>query len=140
MINCICPDLFLSSCANDSSQWVPLPANSTEITVESHIDENNHLESQVMFGHLESTLAVRCLARNDMATVSREVKLVSSGKKTNAHTLSIHPCSPSSSFPFIQNGRCYAFVTLLSLTSSDPLTLRRSECDRLCKRVCKRLS
>ncbi|XP_071395167.1 platelet-derived growth factor receptor alpha [Centroberyx affinis] len=69
----------IKHCANDSSQWVPLPPNSTEVTVDSHIDQDNHLESQVMFGHLENTLAVRCLARNDMAAVSREVKLVSSG-------------------------------------------------------------
>ncbi|KAF7653152.1 hypothetical protein LDENG_00086480 [Lucifuga dentata] len=69
----------IKHCANDSSQWVPLPANSTEITMDSHIDEDNHLESQVMFGHLENTLAVRCLARNEMAAVSREVKLVSNG-------------------------------------------------------------
>uniref|UniRef100_A0A7N8XUS5 Platelet-derived growth factor receptor alpha n=1 Tax=Mastacembelus armatus TaxID=205130 RepID=A0A7N8XUS5_9TELE len=72
----ICKNIKL--CANDSSSWVPLPANSTEITVESHFDEDKNLESQVMFGHLENTLAVRCLARNEMAAVSREVKLVSS--------------------------------------------------------------
>lgn len=66
-------------CANDSSYWMPLPANSTEISIDSHIDEDNNLESQVMFGHLDNTLAVRCLARNEMAAVSREVKLVSSG-------------------------------------------------------------
>lgn len=59
---------------------MPLPANSTEITIDSHIDEENNLESQVMFGHLENTLAVRCLAKNEMAAVSREVKLVSNGK------------------------------------------------------------
>lgn len=69
----------IKHCANDSSAWVPLPANSTEITMDSHIDEDSNLESQVMFGHLESTLAVRCLARNEMAAVSREVKLVSNG-------------------------------------------------------------
>uniref|UniRef100_A0A668A048 Platelet-derived growth factor receptor alpha n=1 Tax=Myripristis murdjan TaxID=586833 RepID=A0A668A048_9TELE len=69
----------IKHCANDSSQWVPLPANSTEVTVDTHIDQDNHLESQVMFGHLENTLAVRCLARNGMAAVSREVKLVSNG-------------------------------------------------------------
>ncbi|XP_042339142.1 platelet-derived growth factor receptor alpha isoform X2 [Plectropomus leopardus] len=69
----------IKHCANDSSSWVPLPANSTEITMDSHIDEDSNLESQVMFGHLESTLAVRCLARNEMAAVSREVKLVSNG-------------------------------------------------------------
>ncbi|XP_054458592.1 platelet-derived growth factor receptor alpha [Anoplopoma fimbria] len=69
----------IKHCANDSSAWVPLPANSTEVTMDSHFDEDNNLESQVMFGHLESTLAVRCLARNEMAAVSREVKLVSNG-------------------------------------------------------------
>ncbi|CAK6956108.1 platelet-derived growth factor receptor alpha [Scomber scombrus] len=69
----------IKHCANDSSYWMPLPANSTEITIDSHIDEDNNLESQVMFGHLENTLAVRCLARNEMAAVSREVKLVSNG-------------------------------------------------------------
>ncbi|XP_032381838.1 platelet-derived growth factor receptor alpha [Etheostoma spectabile] len=73
----ICKDI--KHCANDSAAWVPLPANSTEVTMDSHIDEENNLESQVMFGHLESTLAVRCLARNQMAVVSREVKLVSNG-------------------------------------------------------------
>ncbi|KAM9385980.1 platelet-derived growth factor receptor alpha isoform 2-T2 [Pholidichthys leucotaenia] len=69
----------IKHCANDSSAWVPIPSNSTDVTMESHMDEDSNLESQVMFGHLESTLAVRCLARNKMATVSREVKLVSSG-------------------------------------------------------------
>ncbi|XP_072246068.1 platelet-derived growth factor receptor alpha [Leuresthes tenuis] len=69
----------IKHCANDSSSWVPLPANSTEIKMDSHFDEDYNLESEVMFGHLESTVAVRCLARNEMATVSREVKLVSNG-------------------------------------------------------------
>ncbi|XP_069555354.1 platelet-derived growth factor receptor alpha [Brachyistius frenatus] len=69
----------IKHCANDSSSWVALPANSTEITMDSHMDEDSNMESQVMFGHLESTLAVRCLARNEMAVVSREVKLVSNG-------------------------------------------------------------
>ncbi|XP_062306427.1 platelet-derived growth factor receptor alpha [Osmerus eperlanus] len=69
----------IKHCANDSSQWVPLPANSTEITVETHLDADLQLESQVMFGRLDNTLAVRCLARNEMAVVSREVKLVSNG-------------------------------------------------------------
>ncbi|TMS20407.1 Platelet-derived growth factor receptor alpha [Larimichthys crocea] len=71
----------IKHCANDSSSWVPLPANSTEISMDSHFDEENNLESQVMFGHLENTLAVRCLARNEMAAVSREVKLVSNAFK-----------------------------------------------------------
>uniref|UniRef100_A0A8C2ZRE5 Platelet-derived growth factor receptor alpha n=2 Tax=Cyclopterus lumpus TaxID=8103 RepID=A0A8C2ZRE5_CYCLU len=67
----------IKHCANDSSAWAPLPANSTEVTMDSRVDEENNLESQVLFGHLESTLAVRCLARNEMGAVSREVKLVS---------------------------------------------------------------
>lgn len=48
--------------------------------MDSHFDEDDNLETQVIFGHLESTLAVRCLARNEMAAVSREIKLVSSGE------------------------------------------------------------
>lgn len=71
------------SCANDTSSWVPLPVNSTEVTMDSRFDEDNNLETQVIFGHLENTLAVRCLARNEMAAVSREIKLVSNGKFKN---------------------------------------------------------
>lgn len=51
--------------------------------MDSRFDEDSNLETQVIFGHLESTLAVRCLARNEMAAVSREIKLVSSGKFKN---------------------------------------------------------
>uniref|UniRef100_A0A671NQ19 Platelet-derived growth factor receptor alpha n=1 Tax=Sinocyclocheilus anshuiensis TaxID=1608454 RepID=A0A671NQ19_9TELE len=69
----------IKHCANDSSQWMPLPINSTDITVELQMDVDNNIESQVIFHHLESTIAVRCLARNDMGAVSREVKLVSNG-------------------------------------------------------------
>uniref|UniRef100_A0A674MIP8 Platelet-derived growth factor receptor alpha n=1 Tax=Takifugu rubripes TaxID=31033 RepID=A0A674MIP8_TAKRU len=67
----------IKHCANDTSSWVPLPVNSTEVTMDSRFDEDNNLETQVIFGHLENTLAVRCLARNEMAAVSREIKLVS---------------------------------------------------------------
>ncbi|XP_064190035.1 platelet-derived growth factor receptor alpha [Anguilla rostrata] len=67
----------IKQCANDSSQWIPLPVNSSDITVETHINEDNNLESQVFFAKLDSTLSVRCLARNELAAVSREVKLVS---------------------------------------------------------------
>ncbi|TWW57585.1 Platelet-derived growth factor receptor alpha [Takifugu flavidus] len=69
----------IKHCANDTSSWVPLPVNSTEVTMDSRFDEDNNLETQVIFGHLENTLAVRCLARNEMAAVSREIKLVSNG-------------------------------------------------------------
>ncbi|KAA0708701.1 Platelet-derived growth factor receptor alpha [Triplophysa tibetana] len=66
----------IKHCANDSSQWFPLQNNSTDIKVEFEMD-NNNIVSQVIFGHLETTIAVRCLARNDMGVVAREVKLVS---------------------------------------------------------------
>lgn len=69
----------IKHCANDSSHWEPLQTNSSSVTVESHLNQDHNLESQVMFGHLESTLAVRCVARNHLAVVSREVKLVASG-------------------------------------------------------------
>lgn len=51
--------------------------------MDSRFDEDNNLETQVIFGHLENTLAVRCLARNQMAAVSREIKLVSNGMFKN---------------------------------------------------------
>lgn len=51
--------------------------------MDSRFDEDNNLETQVIFGHLENTLAVRCLARNEMAAVAREIKLVSNGEFKN---------------------------------------------------------
>ncbi|XP_035997377.1 platelet-derived growth factor receptor alpha [Fundulus heteroclitus] len=69
----------IKRCTNDTSSWAPLPTNSTEITMESHFDDESNLESQVMFGHLESTLAVRCLVKNEIGADSREIKLVSNG-------------------------------------------------------------
>ncbi|TRY94941.1 hypothetical protein DNTS_013092 [Danionella cerebrum] len=68
----------IKHCANDSSQWMMLPINSSDITVKIQMDVDDHIESRIVFQHLESTVAVRCLARNDMGAVSREVKLVSS--------------------------------------------------------------
>ncbi|XP_076873224.1 platelet-derived growth factor receptor alpha isoform X2 [Brachyhypopomus gauderio] len=68
----------IKHCANDSTQWSPLQTNTTGIAVDARVDQDQ-LESQVIFGHLENTLAVRCLARNDVAAVAREIKLVSSG-------------------------------------------------------------
>ncbi|KAM9435321.1 platelet-derived growth factor receptor alpha isoform 1-T4 [Clarias gariepinus] len=69
----------IKQCSNDSSEWSPLQTNSTGITIDTHIEHDSQLESQVIFGHLENTLAVRCLARNEMAAVSREIKLVANG-------------------------------------------------------------
>uniref|UniRef100_A0A8C9VXX2 receptor protein-tyrosine kinase n=1 Tax=Scleropages formosus TaxID=113540 RepID=A0A8C9VXX2_SCLFO len=72
--------MLFSRCANDSAQWTSLAVNSTEISVETHVNQDNQLESQVIFAKLENTLSVRCLARNQLAAVSREVKLVSNGE------------------------------------------------------------
>ncbi len=69
--------------------------------MDSHFDEDNNLETQVMFGHLENTLAVRCLARNEMAAVSREVKLVSNGENTHIHVSAMF-ISPDVTFLFTQ--------------------------------------
>ncbi|KAB5539700.1 hypothetical protein PHYPO_G00092030 [Pangasianodon hypophthalmus] len=69
----------IKQCSNDSNEWSPLQTNTTGITIDTHIDQDNQLESQVIFGHLENTLAVRCLARNEMVAVSREIKLVANG-------------------------------------------------------------
>ncbi|KAF4070920.1 hypothetical protein AMELA_G00279030 [Ameiurus melas] len=69
----------IKQCSNDSTEWSPLQTNTTGITIDAHIDQDNQLESQVIFGYLENTLAVRCLARNEMVAVSREIKLVANG-------------------------------------------------------------
>lgn len=55
------------------------------------MDQDNQLESQVIFGHLENTLAVRCLARNEMVAVSREIKLVANGEILH-HPLALKGC------------------------------------------------
>ncbi|XP_072568564.1 platelet-derived growth factor receptor alpha [Paramormyrops kingsleyae] len=71
----VCKNIKL--CSNDSSQWTSLVVNSTDITLETHVNQDNQLESQVIFAKLENSLALRCLARNELAVASREVKLVS---------------------------------------------------------------
>ncbi|KAI5090427.1 platelet-derived growth factor receptor alpha [Silurus meridionalis] len=73
----VCKNIKL--CSNDSSEWSLLQTNTTGMTIDTHIDQDNQLESQVIFGHLENTLAVRCMARNEMVAVSREIKLVANG-------------------------------------------------------------
>lgn len=80
--------------------------------MDSRFDEDNNLETQVIFGHLENTLAVRCLARNEMAAVSREIKLVSNGMFKN------------NSWSDFKRGACYWFLWI-SFHS------RHSECDSL---------
>ncbi|XP_027001962.2 platelet-derived growth factor receptor alpha isoform X1 [Tachysurus fulvidraco] len=69
----------IKQCSNDSSEWSPLQTNTTSITIDTHMVQDNQLESQVIFGHLENTIAVRCLAQNELVAVSREIKLVANG-------------------------------------------------------------
>ncbi|XP_069487749.1 platelet-derived growth factor receptor alpha [Ambystoma mexicanum] len=61
---------------NSSSDWSPLNANGSDITTHTYLDDENVVESQVTFPKLEETLAIRCVARNELGFSSREMKLV----------------------------------------------------------------
>lgn len=50
--------------------------NISDIHMETHLGEKNMMESQVTFQKVEETLAVRCVASNDLGSVTRELKLV----------------------------------------------------------------
>lgn len=67
--------ILLCRCSNDTS-WTLLTNNISDIHMEAHLDEKNMVESQVTFQKVEETLAVRCVARNDLGAVTRELKLV----------------------------------------------------------------
>uniref|UniRef100_A0A674GQU1 Platelet-derived growth factor receptor alpha n=1 Tax=Taeniopygia guttata TaxID=59729 RepID=A0A674GQU1_TAEGU len=69
----VCKDI--KKCNNDTS-WTILTNNISDIHMEAHLDEKNMVESQVTFQKVEETLAVRCVARNDLGAVTRELKLV----------------------------------------------------------------
>ncbi|XP_073464538.1 platelet-derived growth factor receptor alpha isoform X1 [Aquarana catesbeiana] len=69
----VCRDI--KRCNNDSS-WSVLVTNGTEISMETHQDNENTVESQVIFKKVEETVAVRCIAKNDLGVVARELKLV----------------------------------------------------------------
>ncbi|KAG8591884.1 hypothetical protein GDO81_000345 [Engystomops pustulosus] len=69
----VCKDI--KKCNNDSS-WSILVTNGTEISMETHQDNDNTVKSQVTFKKVEETVAIRCIAKNDLAAVARELKLV----------------------------------------------------------------
>ncbi|NXD64715.1 PGFRA factor, partial [Eolophus roseicapillus] len=69
----VCKDI--KKCSNDTS-WTLLTNNISDIHMEAHLDEKNMVESQVTFEKVEEILAVRCVARNDLGAVTRELKLV----------------------------------------------------------------
>ncbi|XP_075422632.1 platelet-derived growth factor receptor alpha [Ascaphus truei] len=69
----VCRDI--KRCNNDTS-WSLLTINGSEISMETHMEEENTVESQVTFKKVEETLAIRCIARNELGLVTRELKLV----------------------------------------------------------------
>ncbi|XP_077135871.1 platelet-derived growth factor receptor alpha isoform X3 [Ranitomeya variabilis] len=69
----VCKDI--KKCNNDSF-WSILVTNGSEITMETHQDNDNLVKSQVNFKKVEETVAIRCIAKNDLAAVARELKLV----------------------------------------------------------------
>ncbi|XP_030047251.1 platelet-derived growth factor receptor alpha [Microcaecilia unicolor] len=61
---------------NNESSWAPLTTNTSDISMDTRLDEGNTVESQVTFQKVEETLAIRCIAKNDLGTAARELKLV----------------------------------------------------------------
>ncbi|XP_069780757.1 platelet-derived growth factor receptor alpha [Narcine bancroftii] len=70
----ICTDL--KKCANDSLLWNVLHSNSSDISIETHQTKKNTVESKLTFQKVDNTVAVKCIAKNELAVVAREVKLV----------------------------------------------------------------
>ncbi|XP_072108801.1 platelet-derived growth factor receptor alpha [Mobula birostris] len=70
----ICTDL--KKCANDSMLWNVLHSNSSDISIETHQTKKNTVESKLTFQKVDNTMAVKCIAKNELAVVAREVKLV----------------------------------------------------------------
>lgn len=78
---------------------------------------DNYIESHIIFHHLESTIAVRCLARNDIGAISREVKLVSNGKRPVLVSLETAFCNfKSHKVDFINQSIHLKFSKSLSVT------------------------
>lgn len=73
------PDLhlchFLFRCNNDTS-WTVLASNVSNIIMEFRRRGRSTVEGQVSFAKVEETIAVRCVARNNLTAVARELKLV----------------------------------------------------------------
>ncbi|XP_051026236.1 platelet-derived growth factor receptor alpha [Acomys russatus] len=69
----ICKDI--KKCNNDTS-WTVLASNVSNIITESHRRGRSTVEGRVSFAKVEETIAVRCLAKNNLGTGNRELKLV----------------------------------------------------------------
>ncbi|KAK7831795.1 hypothetical protein U0070_016425 [Myodes glareolus] len=62
-------------CNNDTS-WTSLASNVSSVITEFHRRGRSTVEGRVSFAKVEETIAVRCLAKNDLGTGNRELKLV----------------------------------------------------------------
>ena len=69
----ICKDI--KKCNNDTS-WTVLASNVSNIITEFHQRGRSTVEGRVSFAKVEETIAVRCLAKNDLGIGNRELKLV----------------------------------------------------------------
>lgn len=69
----ICKDI--KKCNNDTS-WTVLASNVSNIITEFHQQGRSTVEGRVSFAKVEETIAVRCLAKNDLGIGNRELKLV----------------------------------------------------------------
>lgn len=69
----ICKDI--KKCNNETS-WTTLANNVSDIITELHSQGRSTVEGRVTFAKVEETIAVRCLAKNDLGTGNRELKLV----------------------------------------------------------------
>lgn len=59
-----------------------LTNNISDIHMEAHRVDKDQVESQVTFQKVEETLVVRCMARNTLGAVTRELKLVAPSELT----------------------------------------------------------
>lgn len=69
----ICRDI--KKCNNDTS-WTVLASNVSNIITEFHHRGRSTVEGRVSFAKVEETIAVRCLAKNNLGIGNRELKLV----------------------------------------------------------------
>ncbi|XP_072368801.1 platelet-derived growth factor receptor beta-like isoform X1 [Scyliorhinus torazame] len=86
----MCHDL--KRCNNKLGKWTPLKMNSSRVRVEkriSELPENRvfHVESVLIQEGAGETAAVRCSATNGFGTVSREIKLISHGIRSQLVTV-----------------------------------------------------
>nr|AAA39904.1 platelet-derived growth factor A receptor [Mus musculus] len=65
----------IKKCNNDTS-WTVLASNVSNIITELPRRGRSTVEGRVSFAKVEETIAVRCLAKNNLSVVARELKLV----------------------------------------------------------------